>query len=116
MYGKLHQTVLFDLQNYYPTIWETINKFHIDFVKKKIKQNLIDGKNEGFYRIDIEPKILSTLYTIQLQWFSNETIIGTKENYNFKEFLSQFFEYHLYGIMSYKGVKYYLNKEKNINI
>ena len=115
MYSKLHKNVLFDLQKFYPETWIIINKFQNDFIKNRIEQNLIEGKKEGVYRNEIEPKILSSLYTTQLQLFSDQSNFNL-DKFLFTDYLSQMFEYHLYGIMSYEGVKYYLNKEKNINI
>lgn len=115
MYNKLHKNVFFDLQKFYPETWTIIDNFQDDFIKSRIEQNLIEGKKEGVYRNEIEPQILSSLYSTQLQLFSNQSNFNL-DKFLFTDYLIQMFEYHLFGIMSYKGVKYYLNKEKKINI
>ena len=115
IYSKLRPTVLYDLKRFYPDVWQLAEDFNNNYTREMIKDNLVQGIEEGLYRQDIEPEILSTLYTIQLKVFSDETE-ARLEKYDFNKLLIQFFEYHLYGIMSYKGVKYFLSKEKNINI
>ena len=115
IYSKLRPTVLYDLKRFYPDVWQLAEDFNNNYTRNMIEENLIQGKNEGYYRDEIEPEILSTLYTMQLKVFSDETE-ASLEKYDFNQLIRQFFEYHLYGIMSYKGVKYFLSKEKNINI
>ena len=111
MYSKLRPTVLFDLKKFYSDIWEMVEVFNNEYIRKMIKKNLIRGMEENLYRKDIEPQILSTFYTLSLQLFANEDNENLRE-FDFGELTEQFFKYHLYGIMSKEGVMYF-NKNKN---
>ncbi len=111
MYSKLRPTVLFDLKRIYPDIWQNVESFNNEYIRKMIEKNLVRGKKEHLYRQDLEPKILSTFYTLSLQLFANEDNEELKE-FNFVDLTNQFFKYHLYGIMSEKG-RAYFNKNSN---
>lgn len=111
MHGKMRPSALFDLKKFYPSIWTIIDKFHSNIIKKKIELNLTLGIEQGLYRKSINPEIISELYTIQLQLFSTKTKTN-KGKTDIEELLDQFFEYHLYGILSPSGIEYYLNLKK----
>ena len=114
MYSKLRPSVLFDLKRFYPDIWEKVEHFNNDYIRQMIENNLVRGIREEVYRNDIEPKILSTFYTLQLQVFSDDSNKNLSE-FEFDKLTKQFFSYHLHGIMSQKGLEYFKNKE-NINL
>jgi len=110
MYNNSHDSVLHDIKKYYKRVWQIIEDFHNDHINKLVYQNLKNGINEGLYRPEINPKILAALYTIQLRLFSSMSNFNI-DGSNFKKLKIQFFEYHMYGIMSTKGIKYYKNYE-----
>jgi AcrR family transcriptional regulator len=112
MYSKLRPSVLFDLKRYYPDIWKKVEHFNNDYIRQMIEKNLIRGIEENVYRKDIEPNILSTFYILQLHIFSDESNENLNE-FEFGELTKQFFNYHLHGIMSQKGLEYFKNKENN---
>ncbi len=113
MYSKLRPSVLFDLKRLYPDIWEMVEIFNNEYIRKMIKKNLIRGMEEGLYRKDIEPRILSTFYTLSLQLFANEDNENLRE-FDFGDLTDQFFKYHLYGIMSKAGIQYFNNNKNKI--
>ena len=112
MYSKLRPSVLYDLKRHYPDIWEKVEHFNNDYIRQMIENNLMRGIKEGVYRKDIEPKILATFYTLQLQIFSDDSNNHLNE-FDFNKLTKQFFSYHLHGIMSQEGLEYYKNKEKD---
>ena len=107
MYKDSHSSLLQDLKKYYRETWLEIDNFHNNYILHVVQQNLERGIDEGFYRAEISPKILSAFYIIQLQLFSNLSNFKLKKE-NHEKLITQFFDYHIYGILSYKGIKYYL--------
>jgi len=111
MYKGSHSSVLHDLKKYHFETWLEIDKFHNKYILFAVQQNLERGIKEGYYRDSISPRILSAYYVIQLQLFSNLSNFNLKKE-NHEELIKQFFDYHIYGILSYKGIKYYLKLNK----
>ncbi len=112
MYKDSHNSILNDLKKYYNESWQEIDKFHFKYISSVVQKNLEQGIVEGLYRNEINPKILSAFYIMQLQLFSNLSIFNLKKE-NHEKLITQFFEYHIYGILSFEGIKYYLNLDKN---
>lgn len=111
MYKNSHETVLVDLKKYYKESWQLIDDFHNDYIYKIVIENLELGIKNGLYRSEIQPKILAAFYTIQLRLFSVKSNFKMEKT-KFDILIKQFFDYHIYGIMSSKGIKYYMNYEK----
>ncbi len=111
MYKDSHNSVLQDLKKYHAEAWKKIDDFHNNYISFVVKQNLDRGIEEGFYRKEINPKILSAFYIIQLQLFSNLSNFKLKKEKH-EELIKQFFDYHIFGILSIEGIKYYLNLNK----
>jgi len=111
MYNKLHPSVMSDLKKFYSSSWTCIEGFHNESIRDIIEQNIRLGINEGLYRSDIDPVVLSLLFIKQLQLFSDEMILNL-EMKSKQEIIQQFFEYNMYGLMSEKGIEYYRDNQK----
>ena len=111
MYKDSHSSVLQDLKKYYKETWLEIDRFHNNYISFVVKKNLERGINEGLYRAEIDSNILSAFYIIQLQLFSNLSNFKLKKE-NHEKLITHFFDYHIYGIMSSKGINYYLKLNK----
>ncbi len=108
MYKDSHKSVLQDLKKYHNEVWKMIDDFHNNYILFAVKQNLERGIKEGLYRKEIKPNILAAFYIIQLQLFSDLSNFKLKKEKH-EELIKQFFDYHIYGILSIEGIKYYLN-------
>jgi AcrR family transcriptional regulator len=111
MYNKLHPSVMSDLKKFYSSSWTCIEGFHNEAIRDIIEQNIRLGINEGLYRSDIDPVVLSLLFIKQLQLFSDEMILNL-EMKSKQEIIQQFFDYNMYGLMSEKGIEYYRDNQK----
>lgn len=103
--GKsLKPTLLFDLKKYHPKNWLLIEKHHTAFIKQTIAENLKRGIEEGLFRADLNPDVISQLYVAKSLMIANENAfqsIDIELNNLFKEHLL----YHLYGVLSEEGLK-----------
>lgn len=106
---EMKPTIVFDLQKYYPSIWNIIESEHFSFIEKVIKANLIKGIESNLYRPEINTDIITKLYIIKSKELANEDIFPSKE-YPKPESFEQFFIYHLYGVASEKGRKHLTTK------
>ncbi len=106
---KQHISVMYELNKFYPDAQNIINNFYNEYIEKSVKDNIKLGIEQGLYRSDINAKILSNLYIQQMNFFVQLNKSDLSE-FSASEIFDQLFSYHMYGIMSEKGIKYYLNK------
>jgi AcrR family transcriptional regulator len=113
MLRSLHPPLLFDLRKYYPELTKELIISKKSDVFNKVKSNLLKGIEEGFYRDDLNPDIIASLYIKRLDdvFFENEAYA---KDFPQHEVFKQLFIYHLRGIVSSKGLKY-LETKMNID-
>jgi AcrR family transcriptional regulator len=104
--------ILYDLRKYYPELTKDLIINRREHVFNNIKNNIIKGIDEGLYRTDLNPEIISTLYVRRLDdvIFEDE---DTLNKYPQHELFTQMFIYHIRGIVSSKGMIYFETKIKN---
>ncbi len=101
---KMKPSLIYDLQKYYPQVWELIEDQHYGFIYRTIKTNLKRGQMEGLYISTFDPDIIAKLYVEKTHCIADE------ENFPSSKFsrpllFEQLFMYHMRGISSDKGLK-----------
>ena len=56
-------TLMFDLQKYYPEMWQLFEQFQYQQVANHIKHNIERGITEGLYRTEINGDIIAKIYS-----------------------------------------------------
>lgn len=104
--------MLFDLQKYYPAL-------HRDFVSKKkehvylkIRENILQGIKEDFYRQEIDVELIAKLYVEKLLALHNPEFLSSME-FTHEKIFKVMFENHIRGIANAKGLAYIENKINN---
>ncbi len=98
---EMHPSVFFELEKYHQKAYELINKHKEDFVKRLIIENIDRGKKEGIYRENLDAEFTAMFYLNAMQELMHSSINGRPALH----YLTQFFEYHLRGIASEKGLQ-----------
>lgn len=112
-FKTMNPSLLLDMKKYYSDAW---NKY-LDFkklIKENIKQNLIKGVEEGSFRSDINPEILSIMRTEQVQAVFDPKLYPL-EKYSFTEIQLSIFDHFVYGLLTEKGRMKYLNYLNNLS-
>ena len=114
---NIHPSIFFDLQKYHTDTYHSFNKNTTEFIKKTMIDNLKKGKEQGFYRDNLDEEIVSRMYLA----FTNTLFAGEvfpPNEYGYNVIHSEFFRYHIRGIASKKGLEYLqeLIKTKNYDI
>ncbi len=108
-------SLIFDLKKYYPECWDMIENTHLRFIREVIEQNILRGQQEGLYRKDISPMVISKLFITK-----SLLIIDEKEfsliNNDLYELIMQLEKYHLYGIVSPTGQKQLLDQYNSTSL
>jgi TetR/AcrR family transcriptional regulator, cholesterol catabolism regulator len=95
----------FDLQRFYPAIYRKVKEAHRKNIYKATITNLMKGKTEGFYRQDLNEEIITKLHIIRVENFVHNDLLSIEEIHS-KDFFEEVFKYHLYGIVSPKGLQF----------
>ena len=107
--SQMKANVLYDLQKYHRDAWQLIQGFHYDFMFKTVKSNLERGRQEGLYRNNFDPEILSRLHLATVFQLFDEDIFPSAtfpKEVIFREYMM----HYLHGIVSEKG-RSYLNSK-----
>ena len=100
----------FDLQKYYPEIYNVVNQKRRERMYQAMKENLLKGKNEGLYRKNLKEEIISKLYIVRVENMFHKDL-ETVIEFTSPKFIYEVFVYHIRGIASEKGINFF---EKNI--
>jgi len=100
---------IYDLKKYYPLIYQRFNRGKTDRMMDKVLNNLIRGKKEGLYRKDLNEKIITKMHIARIESLMSSGIFSIEELMS-PIFFLEAFKYHLYGIVSEKGLSI-LNKQ-----
>lgn len=110
---QVNLSVTYDLQKYYPHIWNKITLSRRDHIFERIKDNMEQGIKEGLYRSDLNVEILAYLYLFRTE-NSQLFEMMSEKNFSFENIFKEIFIYHIRGIANKKGIDY-LEKKLNID-
>jgi AcrR family transcriptional regulator len=110
-------TVMYDLQKYYRATYRQMEAYHSRHIIKVIRENVERGIQEGIYRSNLSPDIVSKLYVAKSSLVADQELFPLQQ-YNIEQLFKEHIIYHIYGIASPKGLgifeKYLKEKQGEI--
>lgn len=94
----------FQLQKYYPKVYKSVQKHHLDTMQCSISDNLEKGINEGLYRENLPVDFISKIYFLGMSTIKGSDLFPA-EQFSIKEINEKYLEYHLRAIVTEKGLK-----------
>jgi len=94
----------YQLQKYYPKIFLSLKKKQFEVMQECVIDNLKKGIDLGLYRPNIDLEFISRIYFNGLTGIKDNDMFPLK-NYSMKTLLNFYYEYHLRGICTAKGIK-----------
>ena len=94
----------YDLKKYYPQHYQKTVQTRRERMFEYILQNLIKGKSEGLYRLDINEKFIAKLYLSRSENIHLNELFTVEEFTSMKLFV-ELIKYHVRGIGTEKGIK-----------
>jgi len=101
----------YDLQKYYPDVWDEVVEFKREEIYKHIIDNIETGIREGLYRDDMNYEIIARAYVSRMEMYQTD-LWEPLDKYSLTDVFRTLFIYHIRGISNAKGMKYL---EKNID-
>jgi TetR/AcrR family transcriptional regulator, cholesterol catabolism regulator len=106
MYRDYNPSMEYDIRKYYPDLSSRIKKDRRKRLLETIYRNLAKGKKEGFYRKEMNTKIVAKLHVLRIENMLENELFTVEEITSFKVF-HEIFLYHVYGILNQKGAKFF---------
>lgn len=100
----LHPIALIELQKYYETCWNVFLDYKNQFVYSEVIKNLKKGKEQGFYRHDLNDQFIAMIHVRNIENIF-QIAFDTKKA-NVMELFREYFVYHLRGTLTEKGLKH----------
>ena len=106
---ELHPSVIFDLKKYHLEAWKIMKDHDEKFIYANIKANIEHGIEEGLYRDNIKPEIITHFYLAMVNTIIDPDILAGS-NFSGLEVHTEMMRYHIRGIASNKGREYLKSK------
>lgn len=103
----------FDLQKYYPEIYQKVVTKKRKETAEYILNNLEQGIREGLYRKELNSPLITELYIKKLENMNDREFINSTE-YSFQTIFEVVFENHIRAIANPDGIKYFEEKKKSL--
>jgi AcrR family transcriptional regulator len=66
-FAEINPCTFFDIKKYHPKTWELFQSHKQNFIMESIKQELLEGIEQGYYRSDIKIEILTIMRMEQVE-------------------------------------------------
>lgn len=100
---RIAPTTMYDLQKYYPDIWNMMEQLHKKHIYATIIENLNMGIQQGVYRSDINTDVVAKLYVGKTLFLIDEEMFPLRD-YDRTNLFKEYINYHTRGIASPKGL------------
>ncbi len=115
---KVHPSIFFDLEKYHPQVTQMMQCHKDEFVCGCIEQNLVNGMKQGFYRENLNPKIISSIY-VRLIDIIMDASLAQQAELRADEVYFEMFRYHIRGCATQKGISFLtdlIKKDDSFNV
>ena len=112
-FSGINPNMFYDMQKYHPQAWIKFRVFKEDYIYKCVIKNLEKGQEQGFYRLDLNQKILAKLRLEQIEMAFNP-VVFPPDKFNLSQVQVEILDHYLHGICTIKGHKL-INKYKQIH-
>ena len=103
--GAIHPSIFFDLSKYHPNALKIMHNHKHGAVRESLMTNLRKGIEQGVYRDNLTPEIISRLHLAAMDGIMSGDVVPSAD-YRIDEVYSEYFRYHIRGIASEKGLEY----------
>jgi AcrR family transcriptional regulator len=103
--------LMFDLRKYHSGAFHKLGDYKQACISEQLEKNMERGIKEGFYRPDVDTKIIPRLYMVMADAVL-ESPYFPRDKFKFEDVVKSMLTYHICGIATPKGIEY-LNKQSN---
>lgn len=115
MYRDYNPSMEYDIRKYYPDLYTRIREIRRKRMFESSYRNLNKGKREGLYRKEMNSRIIARLQVFITENMFDNDLFSIEEITSLKVYKEMFF-YHIYGILSQKGLTLFEENYSRISI
>lgn len=105
-FSEMNPALMFDVRKYHPEAWQLFVQHEKQVVYNAIVDNILRGQREGFFREEIDPRVLGKLRFEQIHMSFDEQIFP-KDEFNLQEVHLQLFDFFVHGVLTPDGLVQY---------
>ncbi len=109
MFLEYNPSMDYDIRKYYPDLFGKIKEIRRKRLYESAYKNMKKGKKEGLYRKDLNETIIAKLHVFRTESLFDNDMFSIEDLTSFKMF-HEIFVYHLQGILSEDGRKFFESK------
>ena len=113
-FSEINPALMYDIQKYHPQAWSLFLKHENDVVYHSVIDNLERGIEEGYFRSEINAKVLARFRVEQIQVSFDERLFP-KDQFDFTDVQVQLFDHYVHGLLTESGLELYKNYQKQSN-
>jgi AcrR family transcriptional regulator len=113
-FREINPALMYDVQKYHPKAWELFLKHENEVVYDSIMDNLESGIKEGYFRPEIDAKVLARIRVEQIHVSFDERLFP-KDQFDFTEVQVQLFSHYVHGLLTESGLELYKNYQNQNN-
>jgi len=114
-FKKVNPMVTYEIQKYYPALYQKHIEKRIDFIYEKMKINIEKGICQGMYRDDLSVELVARLYISRLIDLHNPELFPP-DKFSFPVLFDVMFDNFVRGIAKPTGIAYYEQKKQALNL
>ncbi len=111
---QFNPTITFELQKYYPQIFQKFVDTKRENIYKHTQINLIKGIEEGYFRPELDVEVTARFYVQKLESMHTVEFLESVD-FSFEKIFEIMFENHIRGISNQKGIEYFEQQKKSLN-
>ncbi|RAI85835.1 TetR/AcrR family transcriptional regulator [Algoriphagus yeomjeoni] len=109
----LNPLALLEIQKYFPEVWEMFNEFKENVIVTDIVNVIEKGKTLGYFRPEINAKILANMRVDQISAAMNP-LNYNRNDYSLLSLHMEMLDHFLHGIFTEKGRQAYLYQQNSV--
>ena len=109
--GSTETSPQFQLQKFYPEIYENLKDRELDLVRDIFQKSLLNGIKLGYFRKEINTDFITRIYINGMRGVRDIKLFPLDE-FKLEKVIEDFIEYHLRAISTKKGITF-LNRIYN---
>lgn len=102
---KVKKPFRFDLEKYYPHLWETFRETMREKSVRFIRQNIEQGITEGLYRSNLDIQLSTTLYLAKINGVHADFALNP-EKYTYRQLFEALFEHQIRALATREGIDF----------
>ena len=105
-FAEINPSAFFDIKKYHPKTWQLFQDHKQNFVMDSIRKELLQGIEEGFFRVDIKVEILVRMRLEQIE-IGFDPHLFPPNKFSLIEVELTLLDHYIRGILTPKGLEVY---------